>query len=65
MVFMSPGSDESQIIDSQISPRLSTFAIVRGDTSALGNYGPSGSYERQLRVYKLPTLRPFRTGDCP
>jgi len=41
------------------------FARLRGDTTALGNYGPLGRYPRQLLLRRTVELRPARRGDCP
>ena len=40
------------------------FAVLLGDTSALGSYGPDGSYARKLLVREFLEVPPAGLGDC-
>ena len=64
MVFTDarPGATPSPSVAQSPSPIL--FGVVRGDTSAVGAYGPTGQYRRHLTVHDILRLDTLRAGDC-
>jgi hypothetical protein len=44
-------------------PYQPVFAVVRGDTSALGRYGHMSSYDRELRITDVVSARRLEAGE--
>ena len=65
MVFIATdsGSAPPPVLDTASSAEPH-FAVVLGDTSPNGAYGPDGSYSRELLVRDFLEVPPGGPGDC-
>ena len=64
MVFMPAPADTGGAKAYSQPPSFLRVAMVRGDTSPLGSYGPNGAYQRRILLHEVGHSRLTLPADC-
>jgi hypothetical protein len=64
MVFMAGPADSGSAKTHSQPPPFVRVATVRGDTSPIGSYGPSGAYQRRILLHEVGHSRLALQPDC-